>query len=148
MKNIYLIYVTFFVILNACSSRSVKEKINQAGDVTGQAVGEFASGVSSGMGKAFDVKVSLSENLKDKGISFGKTTVSSDSGATDNLLTAYLIFEKDFNESLTAKAFDSKGAEMGRVTINAAGKKGDAKYFEFHFDKRTNIDYDSKLTIE
>ena len=136
------------IFLLSCSSHDVKEKINQAGDVAGQTVGEFASGVSTGIGKAFEMKVELSEELKGKGMSFGKTTVSSDTGATDNLLTLYVIFNQDFDGSLTAKAFDVKGLEMGRTKLNVSGKKDEAKYIEFRFDKRTNIDNDSKLTIE
>ncbi|CAN5612146.1 hypothetical protein BH11BAC2_BH11BAC2_10530 [soil metagenome] len=146
LKRIYLSFVIVFLV--GCSGSAVKEKINQAGDVTGQAVGEFASGVTSGMEKAFDVTVKPSANLIAKGISLGKSTVSSDSGATDNLLTVYVIFKSEFNGALTIKAYDSKGIEMGRVKNDVTGKKEEAQYIEFHFDKRTNIDFDSKLELE
>lgn len=146
MKYFYLLLAAS--LLNSCSSGDVKEKINKAGDVTGQVVGEFASGVSSGVKKAFDVNVQLTDDLKRKGLVFGKTSVSSDKVGEDNLLTVYIIFNQDFSGSITSKAFDNKGLEMGRVKLDISGKKDEAKFIEFHFDKRTNIDNDSKLTIE
>jgi hypothetical protein len=136
------------IILGSCSSSSTKEKINKAGDITGQVVGQFSKGVANGVTKAFDVSIELPKTLMDNGIKLGKMTVSSDTVGTDNLLVAYIIFDKDFNQTLTAKAFDSKGQEMGRVSVAVNEKKNEAKFVEFHFDKRTNIDSDSKLTFE
>lgn len=142
--------ITMFIIfaMVSCNSDSIKEKINKAGDVAGQATGEFMEGVKTGVNKAFDVRIEVPAGLKEKGIRFGKSTVTNDSTGTDNLLTVYIIFNNDFNGYLTAKAFDNKAEEMGRVSIPVAGKSNEARFFEFHFDKRTNIDSDSKLVIE
>jgi hypothetical protein len=60
----------------------------------------------------------------------------------------YVIFTQDFKGSLTAKAYDDNSLEMGRVKIAVEGKKDEAKYVEFHFDKRTNIDSKNMLKIE
>ncbi len=136
------------ILMFACTSKSVKENINKAGDVTGQAIGEFTEGVSSGVEKAFDTKVVISDSLKTKGIDCGKTTVTSDTNATDNVLTLYVIFNQDFTGDITAKAFDKQNNEMGRVKLSVQGKKDESKFLEFHFDPHTNIDHDSKLTIE
>ncbi|MBL7947365.1 MAG: hypothetical protein JNN19_00085, partial [Bacteroidia bacterium] len=81
------ILLCLILVLAACNSSTIKEKINQAGDVAGQTAGEFIEGASKGVQKAFDVKVELSESLKSKGIELGKSTVSSDSLGTDNLLS-------------------------------------------------------------
>ena len=143
-----MISLFFVFALIQCNSNDTKEKINKVGNVTGQAVGELVSGISSGVKKAFDVKIDLPKTLADKGIRFGKTIVTSDSSGSDNLLIIYIIFNNDFKSELTAKAFDNKGLEMGRVRVTVECKKDEAKYFEFHFDKRTKIDFDSKLTIE
>ena len=86
MKKHYSILLVS-ILMFACTSKSVKENINKAGDVTGQAIGEFTEGVSSGVEKAFDTKVVISDSLKTKGIDCGKTTVTSDTNATDNVLT-------------------------------------------------------------
>lgn len=147
MKKHYSILLVS-ILMFACTSKSVKENINKAGDVTGQAIGEFTEGVSSGVEKAFDTKVVISESLKTKGIDCGKTTVTSDTNATDNVLTLYVIFNQDFTGDITAKAFDKQNNEMGRMKLTVQGKKDESKFLEFHFDPHTNIDHDSKLTIE
>jgi hypothetical protein len=146
---IKLISLTSLILgLSACSSSSIKDKINQTGDVAGQVAGEFIEGASKGVAKAFDVKVELPQGLTDKGIEFGKASVTSDSLGTDNLLVLYVIFNKDFEGTLTAKAFDDQSLEMGRATVTVNGKMNDAKYLEFHFDRLTNIDSKNKLTVE
>lgn len=136
------------LLAGACSTSSVKEKINKAGDVAGQAAGEFIEGASKGVAKAFDVNVSLPGNLSGKGLQFGKATVSNDTVGTDNLLTQYVILNQDFEGKLTAKVFDEQGLEMGRATAYITGKKDETRFVDFHFDKRTNIDSKNKITIE
>jgi hypothetical protein len=125
-----------------------RRKINQAGDVVGQTAGEFIEGASKGVQKAFDVKVELSEGLKGRGIELGKSTVSSDSIGTDNLLSQYVIFNQDFSGKLTARVFDSSDKKMGRSTVEVTGKQREALYFVFHFDPRTNIDSKCRLILE
>jgi hypothetical protein len=146
MKN--LLFCLSSVLLFACSSTDIKENINKAGDVAGQTAGEFIEGASKGVQKAFDVKLELPEQLKAQGLEFGKASVTSDSLGTDNLLLLYVIFNKDFEGTLTAKVFDEQALEMGRTTIQVSGKKEEARFIEFHFDKRTNIDSKNKLTIQ
>jgi hypothetical protein len=141
-------HLFLIALLTGCSADSIKEKINKAGDVAGQTAGEFIEGATKGVQKAFDVKVAGSASLSDRGITFGKATVSSDSVGTDNLLLLYVIFDKDFDDKLTAKVFDDQSLEMGRSTVHVAGKKGEAAFVEFPFGKRTNIDSKNKLTIE
>jgi hypothetical protein len=147
MKRIILVPIIGF-LFTACSSTSIKEKINKAGDVAGQTAGEFLEGASKGVKKAFDVTVILPSDLKEKGVEFGKATVSSDSIGTDNLLVVYVIFNKDFEGKLIAKVYDDQSLEMGRSIVTLNGKKDETKFVEFHFDKRTNIDSKNKLTIE
>jgi hypothetical protein len=136
------------LVFTSCGGSDTNRKINKVGETAGEAVGELVSGVTSGVEKAYEPTIELSPALKDRGIEFGKILVSSDKEGNDNLLQVYMIFNKDFKGTLTAKAFDSKGLEMGRARQQIDQKKEDAKYIEFHFDKRTNIDKDSKLTIE
>jgi hypothetical protein len=147
MKMLILISVVFLAICS-CSSSSIKEKINKTGDVAGQVAGEFIDGASKGVQKAFDVQVECSEKLKEKGIEFGKTTVTSDNTGTDNMLLVYVIFNKDFKGTLTAKAFDENSLEKGRVSEIVNGVQNEAKYIEFHFGKHTNIDSKNKLRID
>jgi hypothetical protein len=63
-------------------------------------------------------------------------------------LTLYLIFDKDFSKEVTAKAFNKNNLERGRTKITIIGKSGDARYFDFEFDKRTDLGFRNKITIE
>ena len=146
MKNIFLIWLVA-LYFSGCTSE-IKEKINQAGDVAGQTAGEFIEGASKGVQKAFDAQINLPSELRSNGIEFGKSYVTNDTIGVDNLLVVYIIFNKNFEGKLTAKVFDDKSLEMGRASLNLKGKKDEANYFEFHFDKRTNIDSKNKITIE
>jgi hypothetical protein len=143
--NKYVLLFSFF--LASCSSCSVKDTINQAGDAAGQAAGEFIEGASKGVEKAFDVQLSASKDLTDRGIQLGKCSVRNDSNGTDNLLTIYVIFNEDFNDTLTVRAFDGE-LEMGRAHAAVSGKRKDAAFVDFYFDKRTNIDSKNRLTLE
>ena len=134
-------------LLCSCSSSSVKETIHQAGDAAGQAAGEFIEGASKGVEKAFDVTVAPSDALVARGIRLGKCTVANDTTGTDNVLRVYVIFEKDFSDTLLAKAFDGD-LEMGRSFAAVKGKSNEAAFVDFRFDKRTNIDSKNRLTLE
>jgi hypothetical protein len=67
---------------------------------------------------------------------------------SNNLLTLYLIFEKDLKTTLTAKVFDKNGLEEGRAKIEISGNAGEASYYDFSFDKRTYIEVKSKIILE
>lgn len=143
------IILTTLVLSSALlSCNSAHNKINQVSEKVGQAGGELVKNVSTGVEKAFDLKIVLSEQLKSKGISLGKITLSNDSSGIDNKVSVYMIFTEDFKGSLIMKAFDNKNLEMGRTKVELLSHKGDAKYVDFCFDPRTNIDTDSKLTLE
>ena len=146
MKKILLPTLAFFLL--SCESESIKEKINKAGDIAGQATGEFAEGLSQGVSKAFDVKLELSSDLQKAGLSLGKCSVLSDSVGTDNLLVVYVVFKEDFKKNILAKAFDEANNEMGRAKVSIEGKRDESLFIEFHFDKRTDIDSNSKLRLE
>lgn len=147
MKTIFFISVVItYLSVTAC--HNAQDKINKVSEKVGESGGELIKSVSTGVDKAFNVNVDLAENLKAQGITLGKVTMSNDSTGTDNKVSVYMIFAKDFKGSLMMKAFDNKNLEMGRVKIDIDMKRDDAKFFDFLFDTRTNIDTDSKLTIE
>jgi hypothetical protein len=60
----------------------------------------------------------------------------------------YLIFEKDFSGNIKAKSYDKNGLELGRTNVNVNGKAGNASYFDFIFDRRTNIEQKSNIILE
>lgn len=147
MKQLKLPVLGILLLVAACSGDSVKEKINKAGDVAGQAVGELATGVSTGVEKALGLKVEVGSALGAKGVSTGKITVS-DSSATDNVLNVYMIFANDFDGDITAKVFDQQDTEMGRSKVKLKAKKDDAQFVDFVFDKHTNLDNHCKVILE
>jgi hypothetical protein len=146
MKQFSLL-ATFFFFFASCHSLGVKEKINKASEKAGEAVGEVAKGVSRGVENSFEVKIEKADHPSLEAIQLGKITLGSKEG-TDNVLNVYIIFNKAFSGKLTIKVYDKNGLEMGRTSQEITGKKEDARFVEFNFDKRTNIDSDSKIIME
>jgi len=146
----YLIVLLMFVTLLSCNwaKSKAKDTVNKSGEIVAKAGSEFVDGVAKGVEKTFESEVKFSEQLKQKGLKSGKILVSSSDSASDNILTAYLIFDNDFDQSITVKVFNESGQEYGRVGQLVKGVKGEAKYVDFVFDKRTNIDGKSKITVE
>lgn len=133
--------------LAACNGDNVNEKIKTASEKAGQAVSEVAKGVSKGVKSSYGVTITKTDSNALKSIDIGKIILKSKDG-TDNMLSIYFIFNKDFSRKLLIKAYDNKGLEMGRSSQLVKGKKEEARFIDFIFDKRTNIDNDSKVTIE
>jgi hypothetical protein len=148
MKPVLLLSVIFL----SASCNSFKEKtkstINKAGEVVAEAGSEFADGVKKGVEKTFTTQAVLSADLTGKGLQTGKIIISSTDSTTDNIVSAYLIFNGDINQPVTLKVFTDAGQEYGRVTQPVKGSKGEARYVDFIFDKRTNIDGKGKLSFE
>lgn len=146
-KNITAVFVIVSLLVSSCNSCS-----NKAGQKVGETLGEFTEGVGKGAETAFDIIVQPSAQLKEKGLGIGKVLLGSDTASIneghDNKLSVYMTFEKDFENEVVIKITDAKGLEMGRSKLPVKAKKGDAGYYDFIFDKRTNIDSDSKITIE
>jgi hypothetical protein len=142
--------LAFLVLFGACNwaKHKAKETVNKTGEVVAQTGSEFVNGVSKGIEKTFANEGKLSEQLIAAGLKPGKMTTHGSDSTTDNVLTAYLIFEKDFNQQVTAKVFDERGQEYGRSTLLVKAQKGEAKYFDFIFDQRTNIDGKGVITFE
>jgi hypothetical protein len=150
MKKVILISVLVFSFFSCNKVKEkAKETINKGGEVVGQSATEFAEGVSEGIDKTLDCKIEIISDLLSKGLKTGKFTIETDSlSGLKNKAVVYFIFENDFKKSITIKVFDKTNLEMGRTTIALEGKKGDAKYYDIAFDKRTNIEVKSTIKIE
>lgn len=148
MKFLLLLgWVALFASCNSFKEKS-KNTINKAGEVVGKAGSEFADGMKKGVEKTFANPMELSADLKAKGLETGKITINSTDSTTDNIVSAYLIFNGDFNQPVTMKLFSEAGQEFGRVNQSLKAAKGEARYVDFVFDKRTNIDGKGKITLE
>ncbi|TRZ46321.1 hypothetical protein [Robertkochia solimangrovi] len=154
MKSIFSIIGTSLIFLGlnvSCDqfSKDTKESINKGGEVVGQTATEFFEGVTKGVNKTLECKIELSEVLKSEGLQTGAFSIENRTdGGENNLLTLYLIFDKDFKGELIAKAYNKNDMEIGRSSIEVRGEAGGAQYVDFNFDKRTYIGVRNKIIIE
>ena len=150
MKTYILFCSLIFIGLASCNwaKDKAKDTVNKTGEIVAKTGSEFVNGVRKGVEKTFSNEVRLSDVLKSKGIQTGKILVSNSDSAMDNVLTMYIIFGNDFSQMVVAKVYDEQGLEYGRAKQMVEGKKGDAKYFDFIFDKRTNIDSKGSIRFE
>jgi hypothetical protein len=148
-KLLILLIVTLVIISCETVKEKTKKSINAGGEVVGKTATEFFEGVSEGVDKTLQCEITLSQFLKDSGLTTGKFSIDSDTiSGKNNLLILYLIFDKDFSKTILVKAFDKTGLEIGRTKLKIDGKAGDAKYYDLAFDKRTHIEVKSKFSIE
>lgn len=148
MKYILLCLMLYMGASCKWAKEKTKETANKTGEAVGKVGSEFADGVAKGVTKTFDEEIQLSEALKKAGLATGKVLVSSSDSASDNILTPYFIFNGPIDRKVTVKVFTATGQEFGRTTVQLKGQEGEARYVDFIFDKRTNIDLRSKVVIE
>jgi hypothetical protein len=146
-KSLLLIPLIIFSSCNWFKQKG-KEVANKTGEAAATVSSEFVEGASKGIEKTFVNEVVFSDDLKKAGVTSGKIIISSTDSATDDIVRAYLIFNNDFQKEITVKVFSPEGIEYGRVKETISAKKDDAKYVDFVFDKRTNIDSKGKITFE
>ncbi|MEY5046737.1 MAG: hypothetical protein RLZZ175_96 [Bacteroidota bacterium] len=150
MKKQSIVCILLISLL-ACDKvkEKTKQTINEGGEVVGKTATEFVEGVSEGIDKTLECKIELQPSVSSAGLKTGSFSIQSDStGGKNNLLTIYFIFDKDFKKEVLVKAFDKSGLEIGRSKQTITAKAGEAKYFDFKFDKRTYIEAKSKITVE
>jgi hypothetical protein len=73
--------------------------------------------------------------------------LGNDGEGTDNRLSMYLIATKAIDQPISVKVYDPKGLEMGRSRSAVKMAAGEARFVDFVFDKRTNIDNDSRVQL-
>lgn len=145
MNKMYYLLTISVCGLFACSG--VTEKIGEGSEKAGRAVGEIARGVSSGVDQAFEIQPETDTAFRLKGLSLGKVQLGNDGEGTDNRLSIYLIAGKAIDQQVSVKVYDPKGLEMGRSRSVVKMAAGEARFVDFVFDKRTNIDNDSRVQL-
>ncbi|MBC7383551.1 MAG: hypothetical protein H7296_11280 [Bacteroidia bacterium] len=150
MKKIILILLVALFLFSYCDNfnEKTKETISKTGETIGKTSSTFVDGVKEGIHKTFACEIILSQELQNSGLKTGKYRIESDADGKDNKLILYVIFDTDFNKMVQAKVLDAGGAEYGRAKANIKGKKGEAFFVDFIFDKRTNIEGQSKITLD
>jgi hypothetical protein len=148
--RIPIFLATLIALLAACDrvKQTAKETINKTGETVGRSTTEFADGVSEGIDKTYQSSLAVSPELQQAGLSAGRFSVGSTDSTKHNVLTAYLIFDKDFSRDILVKVMDRKGVEYGRVRKNVTGTKGEAGYFDFVFNKRTRFESKSSIQVK
>ncbi|MEP7318515.1 MAG: hypothetical protein ABI921_07230 [Panacibacter sp.] len=148
MYRYTLTILIFFSVACNSAKEKAKDAITKAGETVGQSTTEFAKGVSEGVDKSLGSEIQLAPTLIEKGIKTGKCIISGSPGSGDNVLSLYIIFVKDFKQEISVKINDSKGLEYGRLKQIISGKAGEARFIDFVFGERTNIESKSKFIIE
>jgi len=137
-----LISLTILITsLSACNWAGDKAKtaIHKSGEAVASAGSEFADGVSSGVKKSFRNELKISDALKKAGMNCGIFNIRSANGGTDNVLSVYVIYDKDFDRDVKIRLMNTSGEEYGRIRQHLAGKADDAGYVDFTFGAQTTI---------
>ena len=149
MKRLLLLAAPALLLLSCNWAKDkTKAAVHRTGEVVAVAGSEFADGVAKGVERSFSSRMQLDKRLQDAGLQSGKMTVSSDSNGTDNKLSVYLIFNKTYDGPMRARLLDGQQQEYGRVNISLKGEAGSARYVDFSFDPRTNIDGRGTIVFE
>ena len=130
------------------AKEKTNQTVNKAGEVVAKTGSEFAEGFKKGVEKTLQHTLQLSDELKKKGLSTGKVIITSSDSASDHILSAYLIFDQPIEQAVTLTLFSEDQQEYGRITQTIKGQKGEAKYIDFVFDKRTHINEKSTVRIK
>ncbi len=146
----YVLFVLIAVVFIACDKvkTSTKDAIDKTAETAGKVGSDIITKVGEGVEKSLQCEAVLSEQLKSTGLKTGKIIFAAQKDATDNILSMYFIFDKDFASTISVKAFDEKGLEYGRTSALVKGKKGTAGYVDFIFDKKVNLENKSKFIFE
>ena len=127
---------------------STKATISKSGEAVGKTATEFVAGVGNGIDKSLALNIVLSPELEQKGLAPGTYSLGKGTGENKNILTLYLIFNQPFADTLTVKAFDKEGLEIGRSKIFVKGQADEAAYYDVPFDTRTNFESKGKVLLE
>jgi CRISPR/Cas system-associated protein Cas5 (RAMP superfamily) len=147
MKKISVAVVLLANLTLACRTDEGNERLAETSENVGKSAATAVKSIKKGIEKISQIKIEVSEGLKERGVSTGKITLDS-KGGRHNVLNVYLIFDKAINRNLSLKIYNNEGIEIGRTKVLVKGEAGDAKIVDFVFDKRTNIDRDNKIVLE
>ena len=148
-------FITGCLLITSCNriTKKAEEVASSTSSEVGKAVGktstEFVNGVKDGVDKAYDCTVTVSPELKSAGVEIGKFIINEDTNSHNkNRLSVYVIAGKPLNQTITAKVIDPKNREYGRVSVKIRANSGEASFFDFIFDKRTDIEGRSKIELK
>lgn len=152
LTKIFYYILHLSIIFAATSCKWTKEKtietVHKAGEIVGKTSSEFGDGIYKGIKKTFENEITLSKELKQKGIEIGELNIYSDSLGNDNIASVYIIFNESFDDDIQVKLINESGKEYGRSTQKVQATKGEAHFVDFLFEKRVSIGMKGKIMLE
>ena len=131
MKTIAVIGL-LAVLLTGCEKKE-DSLAKKAGETLGQQLTDFSKGVGKGIDQKMMVQVSLSPEVQALGLT---NTIAKSLGIDSDKkgISVYLIASQNVSNTLTARALNAEGVEVGRSKKTVELQKDDATYvtFEFH----------------
>ena len=141
-----LAVVLVLVTALACDRKKDETVVKQAGSKVGEALTEFASGVSKGVDTKMVVAVELSPAVTAKGLS--RTVAKSLGMDSDKGFSTYIVSKAPFRGTLVARALGGSGEEIGRARQGVAFERDDAKYVTFKFQPEMDTGLVAKYVID
>lgn len=150
MKGLIICCLMMAVGFGSCNwaKEKTKDTLHKGGEIIAKAGSEVADGVRTGIDESFTNLVKLSSALTSNGLTVGRVLVAGTDSTTDNQVSVYIIFEKAFDGVILARVLDKNGLEFGRAKQQVTVAAGDAKFVEFIFDPRTNIDKGDQVILQ
>lgn len=143
-------YLYLLILLTILSCNKIKEKsretINKSGEIIGESSSEFIDGVSNGIEKKFHCTFKFDSSFNQ--LSTGKYNLAKSGTSNNNILILYIIFNNDLQKEVKVRAIDQEGLEYGRTKILFSGKKGEAKYYDIEFDKRVDLESQTRFIFQ
>ena len=145
MKRPLAVFVVLLAAL-ACDRKKDETVVKQAGSKVGEALTEFASGVSKGVDNKMVVAVELTPAVTAKGLS--RTVAKSLGMDGDKGFSTYIVSKAPFRGTLVARALGGSGEEIGRARQGVSFEKDDAKYVTFKFQPEMDTGLVAKYVID
>ena len=145
MKRPLAVFLVLLAAL-ACDRRKDETVVKQAGSKVGEALTEFASGVSKGVDTKMVVAVELTPAVTAKGLS--RTVAKSLGMDGDKGFSTYIVSKAPFRGTLVARALGGSGEEIGRARQGVSFEKDDAKYVTFKFQPEMDTGLVAKYVID
>ena len=150
MFRITIVICFATIALFSCDrvKNSTKNAIDKTAESAGKVGSDIVTNIGTGVEKSIQSTAQLSDALQQAGVKTGKLYYNQNKIGNENILSMYLIFEKDFVKIVKVKAIDEAGIEYGRTALMIRAKKDSASYFDFKFNERVNLEHKSKFIFE
>jgi len=145
MNRPLAVFVVLLAAL-ACDRKKDETVVKQAGSKVGEALTEFASGVSKGVDTKMVVAVELTPAVTAKGLS--RTIAKSLGMDGDKGFSTYIVSKAPFRGTLVARALGGSGEEIGRARQGVSFERDDAKYVTFKFQPEMDTGLVAKYVID